>query len=204
MTLKGKPVTGKSQNGGQDGQQDNRVRDAIAVLLEAIDEDPGREGLRDTPNRVAEMYAHLFSGTGSDPQDAIDAIFEADEGDPVVLRDVPFHSICEHHMLPFFGKAQLGYIPNGKIAGLSKLARALDLACRRLQVQERLTGQVADSIFKALSPKGVAVELEAEHLCMSMRGVEIPGNRVVTTAIRGSFDGAPLDAQGLLEIMRRR
>ncbi len=196
MTLKGKVAN--------DSWQDNRVRDAITALLEAIGEDPGREGLRDTPNRVAEMYAQLLSGVDSDPQEAIDAIFEADHSDPVVLRDVPFHSICEHHMLPFFGKAQLGYIPDGKIAGLSKLARALDLACRRLQVQERLTGQVADSIFKALSPRGVAVELEAEHLCMSMRGVELPGNRVVTTAIRGSFEGSPFDAHDLLEIMRRK
>ena len=176
MTLKGKVAN--------DSGQDNRVRDAITALLEAIGEDPRREGLRDTPNRVAEMYAQILSGVDSDPREAIDAIFDADHGDPVVLRDVPFHSMCEHHMLPFFGKAQLGYIPDGKIAGLSKLARTLDLACRRLQVQERLTGQVADSIFQALSPKGVAVELEAEHLCMSMRGVELPGNRVITTAIR--------------------
>ena len=191
MTLKGRVI------------QHNLVREAVASLLVAIGEDPGREGLRDTPNRVAEMYAQLFSGVGSDPREAIDAIFDADHSDPVVLRNVPFHSICEHHLLPFFGKAQLGYVPNGKIAGLSKLARTLDLASRRLQVQERLTGQVADSIFDALSPRGVVVELEAEHLCMSMRGVENPGNRVVTTAVRGEFDGAPLDAQGLLAIMRR-
>jgi len=191
MTLKGSVI------------QHNLVREAVASLLVAIGEDPGREGLRDTPYRVAEMYAQLFSGVGSDPREAIDAIFDADHSDPVVLRNVPFHSICEHHLLPFFGKAQLGYVPNGKIAGLSKLARTLDLASRRLQVQERLTGQVADSIFHALSPRGVVVELEAEHLCMSMRGVENPGNRVVTTAIRGEFDGAPLDAQGLLAIMRR-
>ena len=191
MTLKGK------------GIQDQLIRDAVASILLAIGEDPGREGLRDTPKRVAEMYAELFSGAGTDPREAIDAIFDADHGDPVVLRDVPFHSICEHHMWPFFGKAQLGYIPDGKIAGLSKLARALDMASRRLQVQERLTGQVADSIFDALSPRGVVVELEAEHLCMSMRGVENPGNRVVTTAVRGKFDGASLDAQGLLAIMRR-
>ena len=184
--------------------QDNRVREAVATLLEAIGEDPTREGLLDTPNRVAEMYAELFSGVGFDPQDAIDAIFDADYGDPVVMRDVPFYSVCEHHLLPFFGTAQIGYIPNGKIAGLSKLARTLTLACSRLQVQERLTGQVADSIFKALNPRGVAVELKAEHLCMSMRGVEIPGNEVVTIAVRGSFDGAPLDANGLLAIMRRK
>ena len=184
--------------------QKNRVRDAVEILLEAIGEDPTREGLLDTPNRVAEMYAELFSGVGSDPRDAIDTIFDSDHGDPVVLRDVPFHSVCEHHLLPFFGRAQIGYIPNGKIAGLSKLARTLTLACSRLQVQERLTGQVADSIFNVLNPRGVAVELEAEHLCMSMRGVAIPGNEVVTTAVRGSFDGAPLDAKGLLAIMRRK
>ena len=195
MTLKGRALNDSGRN--------SRVRDAVATLLDAIGEDPGREGLRDTPGRVAEMYAHLFSGVGLDPQEAIDAIFDTGHSDPVVLRDVPFHSFCEHHLLPFFGKAQLGYIPNGKIAGLSKLARTLDLASRRLQVQERLTGQVADAIFNALSPRGVVVELEAEHLCMSMRGVENPGNRVVTTAVRGKFDGAPLDAQGLLAIMRR-
>jgi len=185
------------------GIQLHLIRDAVASILLAIGEDPGREGLRDTPKRVAEMYAELFSGAGTDPREAIDAIFDADHCDPVVLRNVPFHSICEHHLLPFFGKAQLGYIPDGKIAGLSKLARALDVASRRLQVQERLTGQVADSIFDALGPRGVVVELEAEHLCMSMRGVENPGNRVVTTAVRGKFDGTPLDAQGLLAIMRR-
>lgn len=193
-------LTGRASH---DSGQNSRVREAVASLLEAIGEDTGREGLRETPRRVAEMYAYLFSGVGLDPKDAIDAIFEADHSDPVVLRDVPFHSFCEHHLLPFFGKAQLGYIPNGKIAGLSKLARTLDLASRRLQVQERMTGQVADAIFNALSPRGVVVELEAEHLCMSMRGVENPGSRVVTTAIRGEFDGTPLDAQGLLAIMRR-
>lgn len=196
MTLKGRALNDSGQN--------RRVREAVTSLLEAIGEDPGRDGLRETPNRVAEMYAQLFSGVGLDPKDAIDAIFDAEHSDPVVLRDVPFHSFCEHHLLPFFGKAQLGYVPNGKIAGLSKLARTLDLASRRLQAQERLTGQVADSIFNALGPKGVVVELEAEHLCMSMRGVENPGNRVVTTAVRGKFDGASLDAQGLLAIMRRR
>lgn len=191
MTLKGRVL------------REDRVRKSVASLLEAIGEDSAREGLRETPSRVAEMYAQLFSGVGSDPQEAIDAIFDADQSDPVVLRDVPFHSFCEHHLLPFFGKAQMGYIPNGKIAGLSKLARTLDLASRRLQVQERLTGQVADAIFDALNPHGVVVELEAEHLCMSMRGVENPGNRVITTAVRGEFGGTPLDAQGLLAIMRR-
>ena len=182
--------------------QQQKIESAVGALLEAIGEDPNRQGLRETPQRVAEMYADLFGGLGLDPGGAIDAVFEAESQDPVVLKDIPFHSVCEHHMLPFFGVARLGYVPNGKIAGLSKLARALDLASRRLQVQERLTGQVADSIWNVLNPKGVVVELEAEHLCMSMRGIEKPGNRVVTTAVRGRFQDCPVDAQGLLSIMR--
>ena len=149
-----------------------KVEAAIRSLLAAIGEDPGRDGLRGTPNRVAGMFADLVGGLDADPSEAIDAVFETDSEDPVVLKGLRFYSICEHHLLPFFGTARLGYIPNGKIAGLSKLARAVDLASRRLQVQERLTAQVADSICKTLGPKGVVVELEAEHLCMSMRGIE--------------------------------
>ena len=179
-----------------------KVEAAIGSLLAAIGEDPGRDGLRGTPNRVAEMFADLVGGLDADPSEAIDAVFETDSHDPVVMKGLRFYSICEHHLLPFFGIARLGYIPNGKIAGLSKLARAVDLASRRLQVQERLTAQVADSICKALDPKGVVVELEAEHLCMSMRGIEKPGNLVVTTAVRGDFKNCPVDSQGLLSTMR--
>ena len=179
-----------------------KVEAAIRSLLAAIGEDPGRDGLRGTPNRVAEMFADLVGGLDADPSEAIDAVFETDSQDPVVLKGLRFYSICEHHLLPFFGIARLGYIPNGKIAGLSKLARAVDLASRRLQVQERLTAQVADSICKALGPKGVVVELEAEHLCMSMRGIEKPGNLVVTTAVRGDFNNSRVDSQGLLSTMR--
>ena len=179
-----------------------KVEAAIGSLLAAIGEDPGRDGLRGTPNRVAEMFADLVGGLDADPSEAIDAVFETDSHDPVVLKGLRFYSICEHHLLPFFGIARLGYVPNGKIAGLSKLARAVDLASRRLQVQERLTAQVADSICKALDPKGVVVELEAEHLCMSMRGIEKPGNLVVTTAVRGDFKNCPVDSQGLLSTMR--
>ena len=179
-----------------------KVEAAIRSLLAAIGEDPGRDGLRGTPNRVAEMFADLVGGLDTDPSKAIDAVFETDSQDPVVLKGLRFYSICEHHLLPFFGIARLGYIPNGKIAGLSKLARAVDLASRRLQVQERLTAQVADSICKALGPKGVVVELEAEHLCMSMRGIEKPGNLVVTTAVRGDFNNSRVDSQGLLSTMR--
>ena len=176
------------------------------MLLEAIGEDPGREGLRQTPQRVARMYQALLSGTGADPKGAIDAVFEAEGHDPVVLSNIPFYSICEHHLLPFFGLAHLAYIPNGKIAGLSKLARALEVASHRLQVQERLTGQVADAIFSVLSPDGVAVEMEAEHLCMSMRGVQKPGIRVVTSAVRGRFERWPHSPSrdGLVALLRRR
>ena len=148
------------------------------------------------------MYLELFSGVGADPAEAIDAVFEEESHDPVVLRDVSFYSVCEHHLLPFFGHAHLAYIPNGKIAGLSKLARALDLAARRPQVQERLTGQLADAIYTSLSPQAVAVEIQAEHLCMAMRGVRKPGSLVVTTAIRGGFDGSSLDQGELLALLR--
>ena len=183
--------------------QVQRIQDAISNLLEAIGEDPRREGLQQTPERVARMYQELFSGIGLDPEQAIDAVFEAESQDPVVLRDIPFHSVCEHHLLPFFGMAHFAYIPNGKMAGLSKLARALEVAAHRLQVQERLTSQVADAISHALNPWGVAVELEAEHLCMSMRGIQKPGNRVITTAVRGSFGNGGLGREGLLALLNR-
>ena len=150
------------------------------------------------------MYQELFSGVGQDPQDAIDAVFESENEDPVVIGNVPFYSMCEHHLLPFYGQAHLAYIPNGKIAGLSKLVRALEVASRRLQVQARLTGQVAAAIFSALNPHGVAVEFEAEHFCMSMRGVQKLGSRVVTTAIRGRFQSCATEREGLLALLRRR
>ena len=149
------------------------------------------------------MYGTLFSGIGQEPVEAIDAIFEHDSRDPVVLGNIPFYSMCEHHLLPFFGLAHLGYIPNGKITGVSKLARALQVASCRLQVQERLTGQVADAIFAALNPEGVAVEVEAEHLCMTMRGVQKTGSRVITSAVRGTFQNCTLDQAGLLALLRR-
>ena len=148
------------------------------------------------------MYLELFSGVGVDPAGAIDAVFEEESHDPVVMRDVSFYSVCEHHLLPFFGHAHLAYIPNGKIAGLSKLARALDVAARRPQVQERLTGQLADAIYTSLSPQAVAVKLEAEHLCLAMRGVRKPGSLVVTTAIRGTFASPGLDRRDLLALLR--
>ncbi|MFQ6028652.1 MAG: GTP cyclohydrolase I FolE [Dehalococcoidia bacterium] len=183
--------------------QQQRIEQAVGEILAAIGEDPNRPGLQDTPSRVANMYRELFSGIGVDPIEAIDTVFEEETSDPVLLRDVSFYSICEHHLLPFFGKAHLAYIPNGKIAGISKLARALELAAHQPQVQERLTGQVADAIYSALNPKGVAVEVEAEHLCMAMRGVQKPGSRVVTTAMRGKFENSELNREALLALLRR-
>lgn len=158
---------------------------AIGTVLKYIDADSGREGLWQTPDRVAEMYAELFAGVGQDPGAEIDAVF-TDEvaSDPVLVRDLPFYSMCEHHLLPFFGHARLAYLPDGRIAGISKIARALDMAARRLQVQERLTAQLADAVLERVRPRIVACRLEAEHLCMSMRGVQKPGHRVVTTAVR--------------------
>ncbi len=150
------------------------------------------------------MFESLFAGVGANPEEAIDAVFEADSRDPVVLSNLTFHSVCEHHLLPFFGEATLAYIPDGKIAGISKLARALDVAARRPQVQERLTGQVADAINHVLQPDGVIVELEAEHLCMSMRGIQKPGARMVTSAVRGPFQKGTLGLEGLMALMRSR
>ena len=163
---------------------------AIGTLLKYVDEDSGREGLWRTPERVAEMYAELFAGVGRDAADEIDAIFsEGVAQDPVLISDLPFYSMCEHHLLPFFGHASLVYIPNRHIAGISKIARALDVAARRLQVQERLTAQLADAVLVRVQPLAVACRIEAEHLCMSMRGVQKPGHKVVTTAIRGEALG---------------
>ena len=153
------------------------------------------------------MYADLFSGVGLDPADAIDAVFDEEYRDPVVLKNVAFYSVCEHHLLPFFGRGHLAYVPSGRVAGISKLARSLEVAAHRPQVQERLTGQWADAVFAALNPEGLVVEVEAEHLCMSMRGVRKPGSKVVTIAVRGGFDGAGsagrgFDSSGLLSLLR--
>ena len=154
--------------------------------MEAVGEDPSREGLAQTPARVARMYQSLFSGVGMSLEEAIDAVFESGDCDPVALNHLTFYSMCEHHLLPFFGEARIGYVPNGRIAGVSKLGRVLEVAAARPQIQERLTSEVAEAICGVLNPKIVVVELEAEHLCMSMRGIRKPGARMLTTAIRGA------------------
>ena len=180
---------------------------AVGTLLKYVDEDSGREGLWRTPQRVAEMYVELFAGVGRDAADEIDAIFsEGVAQDPVLISGLPFYSMCEHHLLPFFGHASLVYIPNRHIAGISKIARALDVVARRLQVQERLTAQLADAVLVRVQPLAVACRIEAEHLCMSMRGVQKPGHKVVTTAIRGEAlgekgSGALYSASDLINLL---
>jgi GTP cyclohydrolase IA len=166
-----------------------RVEAAVRELLAAIGEDPDREGLVATPGRVAAMYEELFSGFHDDPDRHLVTTFSAQYDEMVMVRDIPFVSQCEHHLVPFIGKAHVAYIPSsdGCITGLSKLARLVDAYARRLQVQERMTTQIADSIERVLSPRGVLVVVEAEHLCMSMRGVRKPGTLTVTSAVRGLF-----------------
>jgi GTP cyclohydrolase I len=170
-------------------------------------EDPDREGLRDTTARVARMYAEITSGLREDPTQVLQAVFEADHDEMIMVRDVPMASICEHHLIPFIGKAHVAYIPNteGKITGLSKLARLVDGLSRRPQVQERLTAQIADAMVERLEPRGALVVIEAEHLCMSMRGVRKPGAVTVTSAVRGMFRDSMstrMEAMNLLGVTR--
>ena len=167
--------------------EQEKIRDAMRRVIEAIGEDPKREGLADTPRRVAEMYGELFSGLEQDPAQALITGFEEGHREMVVLKELPFYSICEHHFLPFYGSAAIGYVPNGRVVGASKLGRALDILARRPQLQERLAAQLADTIFDTLRPDGVGVILSAEHMCMSLRGVKRPGHRLVTSVSRGTF-----------------
>ena len=160
---------------------------AVADLIRALGEDPDREGLRRTPERVAEMYAEIFSGLAEDPGALLEGGFDEQHEEMVVLRDIRLQSVCEHHLLPFVGTAHVGYIPRGRVVGIDKIARAVDVLARRPQVQERLTSQIADLLDRRLEPRGVAVIVSAEHLCMSMRGLRVPGSRVVTSATRGAF-----------------
>ena len=174
---------------GADGIDQARIEKAVREILVAIGEDPERDGLLETPARVARMYAEIFSGLHEDPAEHLKVTFEAGHDEMVMVRDIPMYSACEHHMLPWVGKAHLAYIPNddGRVIGLSKFARLVDGFARRPQVQERLTSQIADALQAKLEPKGVMVVIEAEHLCMSMRGVRKPGTTTVTSAVRGLF-----------------
>jgi GTP cyclohydrolase I len=180
-----------------------RIEHAVREILLAIGEDPDRDGLRDTPARVARACEEQFSGLGREPESVLTTVFDAGHDEMVLVRDIDFYSTCEHHLIPFFGVAHVGYIPNekGQLTGLSKLARLVDLYARRPQVQERMTRQVADALMNVLEPSGVIVVIEAEHLCMAMRGVRKPGARTVTSAVRGSFrdsDSTRAEAMSLL------
>jgi len=169
-----------------------RARAAVRELLVALGEDPERSGLRDTPDRVARAYAEQFAGLYGSPDSVLDTVFDEGHAELILVKDIEFYSTCEHHLVPFFGKAHVGYIPGaqGRITGLSKLARLVDGYAKRPQVQERLTTQIADAMVRRLSPAGVIVVLEAEHLCMAMRGVRKPGARTTTSAVRGIFQSS--------------
>ena len=178
-----------------------RVEAAVRELLLAVGEDPDREGLRETPARVARAYAETFAGLGQDPRDALSATFDVEHEEMVLVKDIDVYSTCEHHLVPFHGVAHVGYIPSGgKVTGLSKLARLVDVYARRPQVQERLTAQVADALVEVLAPRGVIVVIECEHLCMSMRGVRKPGSKTVTSAVRGQMrnHATRAEAMGLI------
>jgi GTP cyclohydrolase IA len=168
-----------------------KIKRAVAEIIKAIGEDPVREGLKDTPQRVAEMYTELFQGMDKDPREDLEVGFELGHQEMVILKDIPFYSMCEHHLLPFFGVAHVGYIPNseGRIVGISKLARVVETIARRPQVQERMTTDIADAIFTALNAVAVGVVVQAEHMCVMMRGIKKPGANVITSALRGTFYG---------------
>ena len=179
-----------------------RIQRAMRELILAVGEDPEREGLLGTPERVSRMYGELFEGLRTDPKELLSVGFEVGHDEMVILKDIPFYSICEHHFMPFHGVAAIGYIPDGRVVGLSKLARLVDAYARRPQIQEQLTGQIADTLMEALHPDGVAVVIEAEHLCMTARGVKKPGSRMVTSATRGTFRKNDVTRAEFLSLVR--
>jgi GTP cyclohydrolase IA len=183
-----------------------RVERAVTELLSALGEDPDRDGLVKTPSRVARMYEEVVAGQSENPADHLEVTFAADHDEMVMVRDIPFASLCEHHLVPFIGRAHVAYIPgeDGRITGLSKLARLVDGYAKRLQVQERMTTEIADAIEAALDPRGVLVVVEAEHLCMSMRGVKKPGTSTVTSAVRGLFRNDSATRSEAMQFVRGR
>ena len=181
-----------------------KAEQAVYQLLEALGENPEREGLKETPARVVRMYQEMWQGLHKDPKDEFTAVFNEDNGEAVIVRDIPFYSMCEHHLVPFYGKAHIAYLPNtdGQVTGLSKLARCVETASKRPQVQERLTAEIADGIEQALKPQGVYVFVEAEHMCMTMRGIKKPGSKTITTASRGCYQKDALLRQELLTLLK--
>jgi GTP cyclohydrolase I len=182
-----------------------KVREGVRLILEGIGEDPARAGVTATPDRVADMYEEIFAGIGADAEPLLTVVAGAGHDEIIMVRDIPLYSVCEHHLLPFVGRAHVAYLPNrdGRITGLSKIARVVDVLAKRLQVQERLTTEIADALDAALEPRGVFVMIEAEHLCMTMRGVEKPGSMTVTSAVRGGFRTDARTRSEALELLRR-
>jgi len=178
-----------------------RIKKAVTEILLAVGEDTEREGLKGTPGRVARMYAELLAGMREDPKEHIRSVFTENYDEIVLLRDIPFYSICEHHLMPFIGSAHVAYLPTGTVLGVSKLARIVDCFARRLQTQERLTYQIADFIMSSLKPQGVAVVLEASHSCMTIRGIKKPGSMMVTSALHGIFKRDPKSRSEVLSLM---
>ena len=181
-----------------------RIEKAVREILLAVGEDVDREGVRATPARVARMYSELLSGMREDPQEHLRSVFTENYDEIVILRDVPFFSICEHHLMPFMGSSHIAYLPSGAVLGVSKLARIVDCFAHRLQVQERLTDQIADFIMDSLKPKGVAVVLEASHSCMTIRGIRKPGSVMVTSSLRGLFKKDPKSRSEVLSLMHKQ
>lgn len=180
------------------------IERSVISIIEAIGENPRREGLRETPRRICEMYGELFSGINQDPLKELSVSFEEGHHEMVILKDIPFYSMCEHHFLPFYGVAHIGYLPNGKVVGVSKLARVLDVLAKRPQLQERLTTQIANTLIEALQPDGVAVVIRAEHLCMTMRGIKKAGSNIITSATRGRFRRSPVTRAEFLSLVQSR
>ena len=180
-----------------------KIEQAVRLLLEGMGEDVTREGLKDTPDRIARMYEEIYGGMDEDAGVHLAKTFTVDSSEMVIEKDITFYSTCEHHLLPFYGKAHIAYIPDGKVAGLSKLARTVEVFARRLQLQEQLTGQIADALMNELKAKGAAVVIEAEHMCMTMRGIKKPGSRTVTFAKRGLFETDPALEERFFRMLER-
>lgn len=188
---------------GENAVDLERIKKAVLDILEAVGENPQREGLRDTPRRVAQMYAELLAGMRQNPSEHLKSIFHEKYDEIVLLRDIPFYSICEHHLMPFIGMAHVAYLPAGQVLGVSKLARVVDSFARRLQLQERLTEQIADFLMKNLKPQGVTVVLEASHSCMTIRGIQKPGAVMVTSALRGIFKSDPRSRAEVMTLLHK-
>jgi len=188
---------------GKTSVDSKRIEKAVIEILLAVGEDPEREGLKETPERVARMYAELLAGMHEDPKEHLRSVFTENYDEIVLLRNIPFYSICEHHLMPFIGKAHVAYLPSGAILGISKLARIVDCFARRLQAQERLTYQIADFVMNNLKTQGVAVVLEASHSCMTIRGIKKPGSTMVTSAVRGIFKRDPKTRSEVMSLIQK-